>query len=263
MNMQNQRQYFDFYNSDDPRRWSRADMSAEFEATRSWLSRLELTSPAALIVEIGCGSGAMQEVHPGYVGLDFSLLALQGFKSGARRLNGDMQHLPLRNGCVDFLFSWAALEHVPQPEYALEEVARVLKPGGAALLAPAWHCRTWAAKGLPVRPYRELPWPDKIAKATIPLRNTLVWRSFSVMPRRVWREWRRLRGEALSFDYRRLSPNLTEHIYTDCDAFSALDPHAVVLYYLTRGWQVLSHPGFGSRFLARNEPVVVRKPRAG
>ena len=257
--MEDKQRYYTFYNATDSKRWSRSDMSSEFEVTQHWLSRLNLLGPA-VVLELGCGNGAMQNIHHHYVGLDFSLPALRDFASAAKRINGDMQCLPLVDNSIDFLFSWTALEHVPHPELTLREIERVLKPGGVALLAPAWHCRSWAAKGLPIRAYCELSWQERINKATIPMRNTLLYRSLFAIPLRLYREVRLRLGQLLPFDYRRLSPNLSEHIYTDCDAFTSMDPHAVIAYYLSRGWEVLSHPTFFRRFVSRHEPVVIRKP---
>ncbi|MEW6667482.1 MAG: class I SAM-dependent methyltransferase [Thermodesulfobacteriota bacterium] len=42
----------------------------------------------------------------------------------------DAASLPLREGCVDFAFSNAVLEHVGDPEGVIREVARTLSPGG-------------------------------------------------------------------------------------------------------------------------------------
>ena len=64
----------------------------------------------------------------------------------------------------------------------------------------------------------------------------------------------------MAFTYKRLQPNLQKYVGTDCDAFTSMDPHAAILFFATRGWEILSHPG-RRRLLARAEAVVVRKPR--
>ncbi len=255
--MKERQQYYSFYNSDDPQRWGRAEMSEQRGVTERWIG----SDSDKVVLELGCGIGALRDVHPNYIGLEFSLTALRRFPGKARRVNADMQHLPFRDKSVDFIFSWTTLEHVPHPDQTLVQIERVLKSGGIALLAPAWNCRSWASKALPIRSYRELSWPDRINKGTIPIRNSLVWRGIFAIPVRIYREIRLvLSGEPLSFDYRRLSPELSEYVYTDCDAFASMDPHAAIMYYLSRGWQILSHPTFIRRFFARHEPVVVRKP---
>jgi SAM-dependent methyltransferase len=258
--MSGENHYYKFYNAEDPNRWGRNEMPEQLALTRHWLLRAELQDPSKVILELGCGVGALSSVHPNYIGLDFSATALKKFVTSAPHVNGDMQCLPFKDISVDCIFSWAALEHVPHPEKALAEVERVLKGGGVAILAPAWNVRSWAAKGLPILSYRDLSWQDRLRKLTIPVRNSVIWRGLFAVPRRLWREIMALQKQSMPFDYKRLSPNLEEYIYTDCDAFTCMDAHAAVTYFKTRGWAILSHTGFLPRVLARHEPVVVRKP---
>jgi SAM-dependent methyltransferase len=46
----------------------------------------------------------------------------------------DAQQLLFRDGLFDFVFSLNAFEHVPQPGLALQEISRVLKPGGTVFI---------------------------------------------------------------------------------------------------------------------------------
>jgi len=196
--MSDRERYYRFYNANDAHRWGRQEMPEQHAVTRQWLLQTFPANPHAVVLELGCGVGALSAIHPNYIGLDFSFVALQKFATGARHINGDMQALPFKDNSVDFMFSWAALEHVPYPEDVLTEVERVLKAGGVALLAPAWNVRTWAAKGLPVRSYRELSWGDRLRKMAIPLLNSLPWRAFFAVPRRLYRELRAWRHRAPS-----------------------------------------------------------------
>jgi SAM-dependent methyltransferase len=253
--------YRRFYELADPQRFGRDEMPMAFEVTSQWIAACGDEGDLGLILELGCGKGPLRSVHPGYIGLEFSKTALMGVSRGTRTVNGDMQRLPFRANSIGFIFSWAAIEHVPHPERVFEEISRVLRPGGVALLAPAWNCRPWAAKGLPARRYRELDWKSRLEKLTIPIRDSLVWRAVWAAPFRIAREIRALRNVPLPFTYRQLTPNLTDYVYTDCDAFTSMDPHAAILYFATRGWDVLSHPSCGARLLSRHEPVVVKKPK--
>jgi SAM-dependent methyltransferase len=236
-------------------------MPQAFEVTSGWLVRSGL-GPEANILELGCGRGALAAIAPRYIGLDLALPALAE-AAGMRRVCGDMEQLPVASGSIAFLFSWAAIEHVPNPERVLAEVLRVLQPGGTAVLAPAWHCRTWAAEGLQFRPYSVLTFRQKLRKALIPFRNLVLWRALFELPRRLLRELQARRGRPLDFDYDRLEPNLDEYLGTDSDAFTSMDPHAAVMFFATRGWEVLSHPTARARLTARSEPVVVRRPAKG
>lgn len=253
------RDYYRFYNENDPVRWGRSEMPDQREQTLRWLAAMQLPV-SARVLELGCGAGALSDVHDRYVGLDFSLRALQLFAPPRPRLQGDMQCLPIASGSVDMVFTWAALEHVPRPDLALEEIVRVVRPGGFALLAPAWNVRPWAAKALPIRPYSGLSIPDRLRKASIPIRNSFVWRALASVPRRLLTELRLRLGGAVPFSYRRLTPNMSAYVYTDSDAFSSMDPHTAIGYFLSRGWRIVSHPDFAKRIRVRHEALVVQKP---
>lgn len=55
-------------------------------------------------------------------------------------LAADAQNLPFRDDWFDFCFSQNAFEHIPDPEKALKEAARVTRPGGYIYLMfdPLW-----------------------------------------------------------------------------------------------------------------------------
>ncbi len=244
----------DFFDSADPVRWGRTEMPEQRQVTLSWVERTGTRGPS---LELGCGRGLLGGAAPRYVGIDLAFVPLLEMREPV--VQSDMQLLPFAGGAFDFVFSWAALEHVPQPELVLAEIARVLRPRGVALLAPAWHCRPWAAEGLEFRPYSALRPAQRVRKALIPLRTSVAWRAMFELPRRIVRELHALRTIP-AFEYHRLQPNLDEYVGTDCDAFTSMDPHAAILYFAARGWEVLSHAGLKGRMLSRHEPVVVRKP---
>lgn len=250
-----------FYDADDEKRWGR-DRLPELERSLSEWAERSNPAPDRILVELGSGRGAFRHFSRlgTYIGIDLSHEALRRSVGHAFALQANIETVPLKSGSVDFVFSVATLEHVPNPEAVLEEIDRVLKPKGTAFLAPAWFCRPWAAAGLPVRPFRELGFPNKVRKALIPLRDSLVWRSAFVVPRRLFREIQlRCTSSQWRLRFRRLQPNLEEYICTDCDAFSSLDPHEVALFFLRRGYDIVSGRSFWRRMLLRHEPLVVKK----
>lgn len=50
------------------------------------------------------------------------------------RVGADMRDLPFPDGTFDAVYAITALEFVPEPDLALQEMARVLRPGGLMLL---------------------------------------------------------------------------------------------------------------------------------
>lgn len=91
-----------------------------FSAAEPWMRS------GARFLDLGCGprDQAAPAAHYGlqYVGVDFS--------SPAADLLADAHALPFRNGTFDAVLSYAVLEHLYNPFVALQEVARVLAPGG-------------------------------------------------------------------------------------------------------------------------------------
>jgi SAM-dependent methyltransferase len=120
----------------------------------------EVGSPAS-IVDIGCGDGAATaaaaRVNPGHriVGLDWSADALRHARSrGLTLVRAEVEPtgLPIASGCADVVVMSELIEHLLDPDSALEEARRVLKPGGTLLLSTpnlaAWYNRGLLALGV-------------------------------------------------------------------------------------------------------------------
>lgn len=224
--------------------------------------------PKAVVLEIGAGHGNLRNVHPNWHGVEYSEVAIkQGLKAHGKTLRlkqGDATKLAWKNASVDALYTFATLEHVPQIEKAFREIKRILKPGGVALLAPAWNCRPWTVQKLQQRPYSELTLKEKLGKLLIPFREFILFRLLCSLPNRFWREYLLFSGYKIGLAYKPLTPrwDLMEkypHIADD-DAFISMDAHAAIAYFLSRGWKVPSHNGFFKRLFCRGEPIVVMKP---
>ncbi|HLY21461.1 MAG TPA: class I SAM-dependent methyltransferase [bacterium] len=249
----------EFYNAADEDRYGRADLPQQVRALRRLLARHGIGADE-LVVDLGCGKGPLRGLGARYLGVDLSHYALSRFRGTQWSVQGDAQEVPVRGGAAALVVSTATLEHLPAPERCLAEIDRMLRPGGLAYLAPAWFCRPWAARGVAVRPYAALPLRDRITKALLPMLDSTVIRGLWIIPVRILREIRlRLRRGPLPLAYRRLEPNLREYLCADSDASAAIDPHAVIAYFLSRGYDVPGAPSLRDRILFRYAPVVVRK----
>jgi SAM-dependent methyltransferase len=114
----------------------------------------------ALILDVGCGDGAALATaatqNPGhrFAGIDWSADALR--QARAQRLTvvrGSVSpRLPVADGAADVVIMSELIEHLVDPDGAVAEVRRVLRPGGSLLLSTpnlaAWYNRGLLAVGI-------------------------------------------------------------------------------------------------------------------
>jgi len=105
--------------------------------------RHRLVSPSPVIIDIGCSSGIMlgsllrEFSGASVVGADYvrgPLEALAQNLPGVPLLQFDLTACPLPDECVDAVVLLNVLEHIERDEAALFHVARILKPGGVAVI---------------------------------------------------------------------------------------------------------------------------------
>lgn len=135
-------------------RWH-APLDVNVGADEPWyrLVRRELGSDRDIadrrLLEIGCGRGGFalwltaQSPPPNEVtAVDYSSVAIAKGReyaaaagvSGVTWQVGDIQAIPHPDATFDTVISCETIEHVPEPQKAVRELARVLKPGGRLFL---------------------------------------------------------------------------------------------------------------------------------
>lgn len=93
---------------------------------------------APVVLEIGCGRAenarfVMECGAKHYIGIDPDTSLARGAQQrqpDIEVVGGTAERLPFSSGSIDFVVSFNVLEHVPEPRAALEEITRVLRPGG-------------------------------------------------------------------------------------------------------------------------------------
>jgi SAM-dependent methyltransferase len=107
---------------------------------------------AASVVDVGAGTGelgaALVARLPGlsYVGVDVSPVAVEGAQRLGRPgtfIAADAERLPFADGSFDAAVSVYALEHFIDAQAVLEEMARVVRPGGLVALLSISYDRAW------------------------------------------------------------------------------------------------------------------------
>jgi SAM-dependent methyltransferase len=84
------------------------------------------------VLDVGCANGkarAFLSNDASYIGLDYFSTAVEWYDTRPD-IFGDAQALPLKNDCVDHGLLLDVLEHLPDPKRCLDELHRVIKPGG-------------------------------------------------------------------------------------------------------------------------------------
>ena len=141
-----------FYDADDQARHGFGDLTGDRVRLAALIAR---TAPRGteLVLEVGCGTGRLSDLHPGWFGVDLGHPSLVRHAPG-RSAQADARALPLASGSVTLALTVQALEHVPT-EAALREIDRVLHPGGIAYVHPAWFCSPW-----PMDPLSRATWGE-------------------------------------------------------------------------------------------------------
>lgn len=112
-------------------------------AHRYVLARGLLTGAAVVDLASGEGYGAawLAEVAESVIGIDIDEASVAHSRAQYRRhanlvfALGDIQSLPLASSSVDAVTCFEAVEHVENPRAVVEEVVRILRPGGLLLVS--------------------------------------------------------------------------------------------------------------------------------
>lgn len=120
-------------------------LTESFTGVSSYLAFFQEFKPGEVVLELGSGGGLdtallARRVAPSgkVIGLDLSLAMLQKAATGAKQAGiaddrfsqGLAEELPIADSSVDWVVSNGIFNLSPEKERILEEIHRVLKPGG-------------------------------------------------------------------------------------------------------------------------------------
>ena len=169
---------------------------------RAWqkMYRRVLGDIGKRVLNIGCGPGtealALADMGHHVVAADFSEVMIETTRRNAEEFGiqletmvGDAENLPFRDGEFDCVVSNYMMWAVPNPDKALREFYRVLKPGGILAYAdtarmkgePSWFRKMWIRKAVKMRDRDGNGHKDDGAKISDERMNGL-WSSFRDRP---------------------------------------------------------------------------------
>lgn len=230
-----------------------------------WLSHQ--IPPDAIVIEIAGGgqgqtrSGDAYKKFENYYPLDISYDHIKAYTSHYNRQGFvcDAKALPFKDNSIDAIFTHTFLEHPIEPELVLEEIARVLKPGGIIVHNDAWFVRWWhrfAVYGL--KSWGSMTMREKLIAAAASVTEFKPLRLPPIILRRLVRHFIG-GGRNIPLRYKKLKPNYSLALACDEDAASSIDPLDVIMFYESRGFQTAQPLSLKQRLLYPNKYVVLRK----
>lgn len=209
------------------------------------------------ILDAGTGTGAnlgmlREDGFSNTVGLDFSEDAVRFCAAkGLSVQQGSLTDLPLETETFDFCFATDVIEHIDDDAKALEEIARVLKPGGKVLVTVPAFRSLWGYnddRAHHKRRYRLGELRSRIEAAGLSVRDIFYFNYILFLP--IWLARRLLRasGEKAKNESELNSPNLNAILLR--------------LFRLDTWTAQRFHPPFGVSILAVGEKTGPSEPAA-
>ena len=130
-------------NAEDVHPW----YTSRLVLVEKWASQLPND---AVGVDIGCGSGKAAELLQSQrgikvIGYDISEVAVEAAKKrGVRAHQVDVTKLPIEGRSQDFAIALDVIEHIEDKKALLNEIFRVLRPGGKCLITVPAHNWLWS-----------------------------------------------------------------------------------------------------------------------
>jgi malonyl-CoA O-methyltransferase len=133
------------------------------QAVRHWAGQLP---PGAKLADVGCGKGRFLERLAAacpelkLIGIDPAASMLAALPAGIERRPGSLLAIPAADGEFDAALAVESLEHALVPSRAVEELCRVVRPGGRVLIIDKHRARQALSEH---EPWERWFWPQELA----------------------------------------------------------------------------------------------------
>jgi SAM-dependent methyltransferase len=155
-----------------------------YKERRALLDReLRRFAEPGLALDVGAAGGGNTRVMEARgwraVAADYSVQAVEVAQSrGLCGFRADARELPVRSGFLDLVTAFDVLEHIDEDYLVTAEIARVLKPGGTALIAVPCAMSLWSAHDVAVghvRRYSQATLAQVIRRAGLDIDSMWSW----------------------------------------------------------------------------------------
>jgi len=171
-----------------------------------WLLEKIKPVPGKVLIDVSCGRGKLaafaRKKGLDVIGLDFSLSAVKVAQQADPELNliiSDGEQIALKAQCADYVTHIGNLEHYQNPSLGVQEVARLLKPDGTAIIllpngfsiaGNVQHVRKTGQvfdDGQPIQRYNTRKgWQDLLEENGLTVFNTIRYEHFLPRTKRDW-----------------------------------------------------------------------------
>lgn len=135
---------------------------------RALVRRLVAPLPAGRALDVGCGgggnTGVLRDLGWDVTGLEYSPVAASLAASrGLRVVRGDSRGLPFADDSLDLVMSTDMWEHMDDDQAVARETARVLRPGGRALVTVPCSMKLWSGHDVALGHHRRYERAELVA----------------------------------------------------------------------------------------------------
>lgn len=224
--------------------------------------------PDAVVVELGGGiyqerSANAYARFKNYFPLDISFSSISRYTEKFQKVGivCDATNLPFADSTVDCIYSHTFLEHPLDPEKVLNEISRVLKPGGIVVHNDAWFCRWWHHYGfIGLKSPSLFTKKERLIYSAYLVSENKIIRIPPIIFRRVLRHFIGVQTvKPIRLNYKKLKPNYSLHLGCDEDAASSIDPVDVMRFYESRGFHNYHRLSLKERILYPNKQIIMIK----
>lgn len=274
--------YATFYGDDDkrpekPELWAQVKASYGVGSDKvdptmaAIVERLADTlAPESVVVELGGSShqrrsANIYERFPNYFPVDISRSTIEKYAEAFGRVGfvADATTLPFRDRSLDAVVTHTFLEHPIRPDQVVEEIARVVKPGGMVVHADAWFCRWWQRYGVVgLKRFGSMTFRERAITMASKLTEFPLVRFPPILAGRAIKYVSGTPNAPIALRYKALKPNYDLYLGCDEDAAASIDPFDLARFYESRGFTWDVPRSFSKRVLFRGGAVWLRAPDA-